>query len=231
MTSMPAPQPKKPVDIDQIKVQLQSEKFGDRIQGINQLRQADPMAAFTLIAPLCSDPNTRVRYAAVSQLATLGEHNRPQAYDLLITALDDAEADVQGAAADALGALKFTNALEKLDALYRRSSEWLVKMSIVAGLGVMGDFRAFDLLSQALKDDNDLVCVSAIGALGDLGDERAIPLLLSYADSEDWQVRHRTAVSLSRFMPNAEVEQVLKKLAQDTSAVVAEAAQSRPDDA
>ncbi len=204
---------------------LRSEKFGDRIKAINQLRTLDPAEAFVLIQPLCDDPNTRVRYAAVSQIATLGEQDKSTAFTVLTASLGDPEPDVQAAAADALGALKLTDALEDLQELYQTTSEWLVKMSIVACLGEMGDIRAFELLKAALNADNSLVAVSAIGALGELQDERAIPLLIPYSSDEDWQVRHRVAQALSHFPHQPEAMEALDKLAQDSSALVAETAQ------
>ena len=209
---------------ESISLALKSENFGDRIKAINQLRNIDPGTAFTLIQPLCDDPNTRVRYAAVSQIATLGEQDKPTAFKVLTASLGDPEPDVQAAAADALGALKLTDALEDLKELYGMTPEWLVKMSIVACLGEMGDVRAFDLLESALGADNSLVAVSAIGALGELGDDRAIPLLLPYADSDDWQVRHRVAQALSHFPGHSGAARTLQALTQDKSALVAETA-------
>ncbi|MGB3300660.1 MAG: HEAT repeat domain-containing protein [Phormidesmis sp.] len=208
-----------------VSLALKSENFGDRIKAINQLRNLDPRTAFTLIQPLCDDPNTRVRYAAVSQISTLGEQDKPTALRVLTASLGDPEPDVQAAAADALGALKLTDALDDLKELYDMTPEWLVKMSIVACLGEMGDARAFSLLESALTADNSLVSVSAIGALGELEDDRAISLLLPYASSDDWQVRHRVAQALSHFPNHSEVVQALQKLANDESALVAETAQ------
>lgn len=220
---------------EQIRQMLNAENFGDRIKAINQLRNIDPTEAFTLIAPLCDDRNTRVRYAAVSQIAILGEQDKPTAYKILTASLGDPEADVQAAAADALGALKLTDALADLQELYEGTPEWLVKMSIVACLGEMGDPCAFDLLQSALADDNSLISVAAIGALGELKDARAIPLLLPYVSNDDWQVRHRVAQALGQFCKTAEptagsansdqVVQALQTLAQDESALVAEMAQ------
>jgi HEAT repeat protein len=204
---------------------LASENFGDRIKAINQLRSIDPAEAFALIQPLCDDRNTRVRYAAVSQISTLGEQDKATAFKVLTASLGDPEPDVQAAAADALGALKLTDALEDLQELYETTPEWLVKMSIVACLGEMGDVRAFELLETALKADNALVCVSAMGALGELKDERAIPLLLPYVSDEDWQIRHRIAQALSHFPNHPQAIQALEQLSQDASPLVAETAQ------
>ncbi len=210
--------------LEQIREMLSAEKFGDRIKAINQLRDIDPATAFRLITPLCDDSNTRVRYAAVSQIATLGAQDKPTAYTVLTASLGDPEPDVQAAAADALGALKLTDALDDLKELYETTAEWLVQMSVVACLGEMGDPQAFDLLASALKAENALVSVSAIGALGELEDDRAIPLLLTYADNDDWQVRHRVAQSLGHFTHNEQAAEALQKLAQDESDIVAEAA-------
>jgi HEAT repeat protein len=204
---------------------LKAESFGDRLKAINQLRTLNAAEAFTLIQPLCDDPNTRVRYAAISQIATLGEQDKSKAFEVLTASLGDPEPDVQAAAADALGALKLTDALADLQELYETTPEWLVKMSIVACLGEMGDRRAFELLETALSDDNSLVAVSAIGALGELADERAIPLLISYASDDDWQVRHRVAQALSHFPQQPDAIQALDRLAQDASTLVAETAQ------
>lgn len=212
---------------EQIGQALKSENFGDRIKAINQLREIDPAVAFELIQPLCDDSNTRVRYAAVSQISTLGEQDKPTAFKVLTASLGDPEPDVQAAAADSLGALKLTDALADLQELYQQTPEWLVKMSIIACLGEMGDRRAFDLLQSALTNENALISVSAIGALGELKDERALPLLLPYADSDDWQIRHRVAQALGQFGHQPEAAQALQKLAQDESTIVAETAQSQ----
>ncbi len=210
--------------LEQIRDMLSAENFGDRIKAINQLRDIDPATAFQLITPLCDDRNTRVRYAAVSQIATLGQQDKPTAYTVLTASLGDPEPDVQAAAADALGALKLTDALDDLTELYETTSEWLVQMSVVAGLGEMGDPRAFDLLTSALKAENSLVSVSAIGALGELKDERAIALLLPYVDNDDWQVRHRVAQALGHFTEHPQAAEALQTLLQDESEIVAEAA-------
>ena len=108
-------------------------------------------------------------------------------------------------------------------------------MSIVASLGEMGgstdDSRAFDLLKLALGSENPLVRVAAIGALGELQDDRALPLLLPYVDSQDWQERHRVAQALGHFIDlevqsHGEITEALQKLAQDDAELVAEAARS-----
>jgi HEAT repeat protein len=202
---------------------LESSDYGDRIRGLNQLRDLDPAVAYPLLEPMASDSNVRVRYMAVSQLAYLGEHNRDRAIPCLTAALKDPEVDVQAAAADALSALRAEGAYEHLEALYRSTSEWLLQMSILAGLGELGDPRAFDLLVSALDSDNALNVPAAVGSLGELGDVRAVPHLLKLVANPDWQLRQRLAQALGQ-LDTPEAKQALETMANDPEAIVAEAA-------
>jgi HEAT repeat protein len=87
----------------------------------------------------------------------------------------------------------------------------------------LGDLRAVDVLLSALASDNELERLGAIGALGELADDRALPHLLPFMDSSDWQVRHRLALTLGQF--NApEARAALEILSQDSIAQVSEAA-------
>jgi HEAT repeat protein len=210
--------------LESVQALLNSQDFGERLSGINQLRQLDPAIAFQLIQSTVTDPNVRVRYAAVSQFSSLGQQNRERSLEILRRSLlEDPEPDVQAAAADSLGALQLTDAYEDMQAVYQRSSEWLVKFSVIAALGELGEPRSFDLLAEALHSDNDLVKTAAIGALGELADERAVPLLLPYASDVDWQVRHRVVQALSHFN-TAAARTALERLSQDEFEPIAQEA-------
>lgn len=205
---------------------LSSEDFGKRISGVNQLRQLEPSVAFELIQPVVTDQNTRVRYAAVSQLDTLGGQDLQTTLTILRDRLlNDSEPDVQAAAADAIGALKLTEAYEDLQRLYHQTPEWLVQFSIIATLGELGDPRSFELLEEALNSDTGLVQTAAISSLGDLGDVRAVPLLTPYATNSDWQVRYRLVQALTK-LGGAEVRSALETLANDEKEEVAKEAQA-----
>lgn len=204
---------------------LTSDDFGDRLLGVNQLRQLDAATAFPLTQQALADTNARVRYAAASHLAHIGHQDRNLSLQILRQLLKDPEVDVQAAAADALGALKLHEAYEDLKNLYETSSEWLVRFSIVAALGEWGDPRCFDLLVSALESGEELLCTAAIGSLGELGDPRATPVLVPYADSPDWQVRYRVAQALQR-LGGPEAQTILNILAQDPVPQVAQAAQT-----
>jgi HEAT repeat protein len=210
---------------DSVKALLDSGDYGDRLRGVNQLRQLDPAVAFALIQPAVVDPNVRVRYAAVSQLSTLGQQDLEQSCKLLRSGLYDSEIDVQAAAADAIGALHLTQAFEDLEKLYHRSSEWIVKFSLLATLGELGDPRCFDLLASALETDDELMKMAAVGSLGELGDPRAVALLIPYVTDGDWQVRQRIVQALS-YYHTPEARAALETLTQDSHPAVAEQAQA-----
>lgn len=208
---------------DSVQKLLRSEELSDRLRAVNQLRQLDRPNAFRLVQIPINDSNPRVRYAAVSQLDTLGWENLPKSFEILRDRLlNDSETDVQAAAADCLGALKLTEAFPDLAQIYHNSSEWLLQMSIIAALGEMGDSRGFDLLEEALKSEVDLVKTAAISSFGELGDLRAVHLLSDCAKDPDWQVRYRVVQALNRLgspealailqtMTNDEVEQIAQE--------------------
>ena len=205
---------------------LSSEDFGQRITGVNQLRQLEPSVAFELIQLVVNDKNTRVRYAAVSQLDTLGGQDLQATLTMLRDRLiNDSEPDVQAAAADALGALKLTEAYEDLQQLYHKTPEWLVQFSIIATLGELGDPRSFELLEEALNSSISLIQTAAISSLGELGDVRAVPLLIPYATNPDWQVRYRLVQALSR-LGGTEAYTTLEALSKDEKEEVAQEAQA-----
>jgi HEAT repeat protein len=205
---------------------LNSEDFGERIRGLNQLRQIEPETAFNMVRPLVTDDNTRVRYAAVSQLDTLGIIDKNASLAMLRDRLfNDPEPDVQAAAADAIGGLKLVEAFEDLAKVYHETPEWLLQFSIIAALGEMGDPRGFALLEEALHSNNNLLQTAAIGSMGELGDTKAVPLLAQFADHEDWQIRYRLAQALGR-LGGDEAKAIVSKLADDESEQVAKEAQN-----
>jgi HEAT repeat protein len=209
---------------DSVRELLNSEDYGDRLRAVNQFRELDTDAAFDLAQLAANDGNARVRYAAISQLPSIAHGDPGSVESLLRRALtNDPEPDVQAAAADAIGGLHLRSVYDDLAAVYESSGEWLVRFSIVAALGELGEPRAFSLLQDALNSDNELIATAAIGALGELQDDRALPLLLNYTSHSDWQVRHRLVQALAHY-PQPEAQTALQNLTQDNSEIVAEAA-------
>ncbi|MDM9380944.1 HEAT repeat domain-containing protein [Chlorogloeopsis sp. ULAP01] len=206
---------------DSVKQLLSSEDLGDRLRAVNQIRQLEPTIGFELIQNAINDSNSRVRYSAVSQFDTLGGQDLDLSLNVLRDRLlNDPEPDVQAAAADCLGALKLDAAFEDLQNLYQTSNEWIVKFSIIAALGELGDPRSFDLLRQALSSDNELVQTAAISSFGELGNTQAVPLLTPYANNPDWQVRYRVVQALAS-LGGTEANSVLQTLANDEVEAVA----------
>lgn len=210
---------------ESVEALLDSADLGDRLRAVNQIRTLEPAIAFGLLQKAVNDSNSRVRYAAVSQLSSLGSQDRETMKVVLRDRLSDSETDVQAAAADSIGALQLTEVFDDLQMLYRSTNEWLVKLSIVAALGEMGDSRGFDLLEDALQSSNALIQMAAIGSLGELGDSRAVPLLLNHVENPDWQVRHRVAQALAH-LKTADARSALEKLAQDDIEQVAQEAKT-----
>ncbi|MBE9193690.1 HEAT repeat domain-containing protein [Gloeocapsopsis crepidinum LEGE 06123] len=210
-----------------VKQMLKSEDLGERLRAVNQIRELeDTVVAFELVQSAVQDTNARVRYSAVSQMDTLGGQNLQVSLDLLLDRLkNDPEPDVQAAAADCIGALKLTEAYTDLEQLYHSTSEWLIKFSIVATLGELGDPRSFDLLKEALNSDIDLVKTAAISSLGDLKDARAVELLAPHVSNADWQVRYRTAQALGK-LGGTQAQSILEKMANDEAEAVAQEAKT-----
>jgi len=204
---------------------LSSENLGDRLRAVNQIRELEPTIGFEMLQIPITDPNSRVRYSAVSQMDTLGGQNLPLALNILRDRLvNDPEPDVQSAAADCLGALKLTEAFDDLQQLYESTPEWLVQFSIIATLGELGEPRSFELLKKALSSENDLIKTAAISSLGELGNIEAVPLLATHATDSDWQVRYRVVQALNR-LGGTEAHSILKTMVNDESEAVAVEAQ------
>ncbi|MDJ0736379.1 MAG: HEAT repeat domain-containing protein [Nostocaceae cyanobacterium] len=211
---------------ESVKQMLSSEDLGDRLRAVNQIRELEAGIGFELVQTAVNDKNSRVRYSAVSQFDTLGKQNLDLSLKILRDRLlNDPEPDVQAAAADCLAALKLTDAFEDLRQMYHSSNEWLVKFSIIAALGELGDSRGFELLQSALTSDNELVKTAAISSLGELGNIQAIPLLLPYANDSDWQIRFRLVQALNH-LGGEEAKTVLETLTNDEVEAVANAAKN-----
>ena len=212
---------------ESIQQMLSSEDLGDRLRSVNYIRDLEDRAiAFELTQTAIKDRNARVRYSAVSLMDTLGEQDLTTTLNVLRDRLNnDPEPDVQAAAADCIGALKLTEAFTDLQQLYHNTSEWLVKFSIIATLGELGDPRSFELLQEALASGNDLEQTAAISSLGDLGNTQAVPLLIPYATNPDWQIRYRVAQALAK-LGGAEAQTALETLTNDEVEAVAQEAKN-----
>jgi HEAT repeat protein len=203
---------------------IDSDNKGDRIKALNMLREIEPAIAFGYIKQLVTDNNTRVRYGAVSQFATLGTEDLTESLTILRDRLvNDPEPDVQAAAADAIGALKLTAAFDDLQHLYETTPEWLVQFSIIAALGELGDPRGLQLLQTALTNETTLVQTAAIGSIGELGDPLGVETIAPFVTHPDWQIRYQLARAL-RNLGGEAADRSLAILATDAVEQVAQEA-------
>jgi HEAT repeat protein len=209
-------------NIDSLRASLNSQELGERMRALTESRKLEIADRFELVNIASSDRNARIRYDAVSQMATVGTHDLAASLVVLRDRLlHDPEIDVKAAAADSIGALKLTAAFDDLQNAYQGTNDWMMQFSIIAALGELGDVRAFELLVDVLTNNsNDLIQIAAIGALGELGDPRGLDLLLPLVDNPDWQVRHRVAQALSN-IGTVEAIAVLQKLVTDPAEQVA----------
>jgi len=214
------------VSPDSVRLLIESEDYGQRISAVNQMRYLEPAIAFELLMKAATDENPRVRYAAISQLASVGNCDRQAAAERLRTCLlTDSEMDVRAAAADSISELQLTELFDDLKAAYSQNQDWILQMSIVASLGELGDPRGFEILEDALQSPTELIKTSAIGALGELGDRRAIALLRPFATHEDWQMRYRLVQSLAN-LGGDEAQGILQELANDEVEQIAQEART-----
>ncbi len=207
---------------ESVQTLLSSTDFGDRLRGVNQLRELDRAVSFEMVQPIVQDSNVRVRYAAMSQLSSLGHENPTRTLEMLRVGIKDPEADVQAAAADCIGALHLVEAYPELKQLYISTSDWIVQMSIVATLGELGEPLAIEILESAINSGTELLIVSAIGALGELKDERAIAILEPFAKNPDSQIRYRVAQALAYFPDSIEAKAILNTMVNDSEALVSD---------
>jgi HEAT repeat protein len=207
---------------ESVQTLLSSTDFGDRLRGVNQLRELDRAVSFEMVQPMVQDSNVRVRYAAMSQLSSLGHENPSRTLEMLRVGIKDPEADVQAAAADCIGALHLVEAYPELRQLYISTSDWIVQMSIVATLGELGEPLAIEILESAINSGTELLIVSAIGALGELKDERAIAILEPFAQNSDSQIRYRVAQALAYFPNSIEAKAILNTMVNDSEALVSD---------
>jgi len=189
---------------------LKSGDGADRARGINQARFLSPNECLEALLVAVKDKNAQLRYAAVSQLAVAGKADPQRTLEIVKEIVaNDSEPTVQAAAADVITGLGLPESFDLLQQLYTTSNDWMLRFSILSGLGELGDPRAYDLLVEALQtagDDSPLIKIGALGSLGELGDPRAIETLKKFVDDADTAIaeRAKAAIEMLASSNNAE---------------------------
>ena len=154
-----------------------------------------------------------------SDFERLGASGEPAAVAPLIRALEDADRDVQSAAAKALGKVGDARAIEPLIAMLGDSDSGLrcaaAQALAILGqakwagwvrgdtsdferLGASGEPAAVALLITVLGDPRGEVRRAAAAMLGEIGDARAIPALIDVLGVSDEAERRAAAKALAR---------------------------------
>jgi HEAT repeat protein len=154
--------------------QLAHGTWEERIQAADELAEHRGDAVVAALVKALKDRDSEVRSCAVDALGTIGG---PEAIAAIVEALDDEDSDVQMRAAENLGNLGAEEAVEPLIRLLKQTSDALLRVFIVEGMGDIGDHRFTTYLLESLTDDDELVRSYAASALGDIGTEEIIPLL------------------------------------------------------
>lgn len=192
---------------------LASADFVERIRGVSSLASSEGDASavaerVSALLPLAVDDSSgQVRFCALSALAAqpadkLDDAQRSVLLDAARGVLrDDSEMTCRCGAADVIAALKLNDGFNDLVVAYRsEAADWMLRLSIVAGMGEMAHAEAFAFLSDVVDPDafaakEPLVLAAAVGALGDLGDPRALPIVERFVGVEDEAVRERASIA------------------------------------
>jgi HEAT repeat protein len=121
-----------------------------------------------------ADPAVRV-----TELEKLRNLQDPEVNQILISSMSDPDVRVKVKAVDILGARGANDAVTPMSTmLFLRSTEPIVKLHLVAGLGRIGDAQGAVPVMQYLGEDQDeRGRGTAVFALGEIGSDKATPLL------------------------------------------------------
>ncbi|MFO8039114.1 MAG: HEAT repeat domain-containing protein [Sodalinema sp.] len=199
----------------EIRGHLQSDDPQRRMRGLTALRDYEPDVAVPLLTNLVGDPEVLVRsFVAMG----LGRKRSQAGFEALLGMMGDGDANIRAEAASSL-ALYGEASVPYLRRLFQEDNGWLSRHGIIASMMEMPYPEVLlELCQQGLSDRNLLVRETALDGLGTLAQttqsDRALELLLSQADSPQWQLRARVAHGLRHF-GDGRAEAALEQLRQD----------------
>jgi HEAT repeat protein len=132
-------------------------------------------------------------------LALLMEMRDKASSEMLIPLLEEKSLKVQRRTAFALGYFKYGGAYPKLVAMLRPSQDLGVAKSVLAGLGMLGDKKAIQVIQRWLNHSNLSVGVNAAISLAALGNENGIDKVIEASKSGDNQTRREGTYGLGFF--------------------------------
>jgi bilin biosynthesis protein len=170
----------------------------------------DPEAVPGLVQAVLTDEDTVVKSSSVGALARTGQIAVPVLLGILT---DEATAEnMKGLVAWALAFI----GLDAKDALLEQihSENVAVRSAIVAAIVKMAqeapDEQMFEVLTEALQDEDLTVRLEAISALGNLAYKPALPRLLTLIQAIDGETRRSAVLALMKMgdataIPNLEI--------------------------
>jgi len=133
----------------------------------------------------------------IKRRALLLKLDRDLAVNLLLAALEDKHSIVRFMAAETLGLLGDSRAVEALKHVLASDKELIVRRNAAAALGKLKDPRAAETLIAAVKTDEAEVLQEAAEAIKRLGGTVAEALIVA-SDEDDWRTQLRLAEALGR---------------------------------
>ena len=153
----------------------------------------------------------------------LSSQSANEAFDTLVTLLEDEEASVRAAAAERLGVCG-ERAIEPLSGA-ERDAEAKVREAVATAYGEIGDPSVIGWLTEIGSDDPDrTVKEAAVAALGAIGDPAAIDPLIGFIGKGPPQVRRRAIAAITVF-DDPRIEPAIQRAAFDRNPGVREAAE------
>lgn len=189
------------MDINRIKVYIDSPDGQKRMKAITELRKYDPEIAVPLLKAKINDSAFIVRsFVAMG----LGKQQNPDAFVALLEMINfDRDPNVRAEAANSL-ALFGKVAASHLVLMFERDEHWLVRRSIIAALIKLDCFEElFEVCSSGLQGEDQTVKEASIDCLacfsGTPKQDAALAQLLPLIKDESWLTRMRVARTLCKF--------------------------------
>ena len=153
-------------DVRAVEPLLQGLNEDIRIQAIVALGDIGDKKAEKPLFDALQDQNDNARAFAVEALGKMGH------MDPLVRALDDISDFVRRTAVQALARTSNPNVVDYLARPLRSSRDWATRLLIAKTLGDLGNTSAKGALTEALRDENQMVREAAQLALNRLGEKK-----------------------------------------------------------
>lgn len=130
----------------------------------------------------------------------------------LVAALQDNSWRVRQGAAELLGRIGDTSAVDSLLTVLQKDEKYFVRSAAATALGNLGDPKAVDTLLAVLGGDDEYVRSHAAGALGEIGDARATDGLLAALNDSDEATRMEALIALGKLSDRRVLDDLLQAL-------------------